>query len=126
MNIFETIHQELHDIELTEYQKKLLALSVEAGAVNEPSHVSLTDEKLIAARDLLDELEIIEYSHKDNTIHITDIGEELLQSHGVTTETGELTQDAKALIDPNSDRNSNAFEHQSFMDYIRGNSNLLN
>lgn len=126
MNIFETIHQELHDIELTEYQKKLLALAVEAGSVNEPSHVSLTDEKLIAARDLLSELDIIEYSHKDNTIHITDKGEGLLQQHGITDESGGLTQEAQELIDPNADQNNNTMEHQSFTDYIRGNSNFLN
>lgn len=96
--LHEALKHILHDIELTHAQKKVLARSVQAGAIEEPSKVSLNDEKLISARDMLDELGIIHYSHAHNTIHIKDSGVTLMQQEGIVGDDESLTPDGEQLL----------------------------
>lgn len=97
MNFFEST-QVLHNIDLSDSQKQVLAKAVQAGAIESPKVVQLDNEKLITARDLLDELGIIEYSHVNNTIKISDDHVDILRQSNVIDDTDQLTQDAQDLI----------------------------
>lgn len=99
--ITESEQHQLHTITLSEYQKKVLAKAVLAGAIDEPSKVALGDEKLTTARDLLDDLDIIDYSHVDDTIKINDEKLEFLKQEGVIDDSQQLTQQMQELLNNN-------------------------
>jgi hypothetical protein len=113
----------LHGIELTDYQKKVLAKAVQAGAIEADSRVQLGDEKLVAARDILDELGIIDYSHKHNTIKINDVGIKLMQEEGIIGDDESLTPEGEAMVNNQNNGQSN-MDFQSFKEYY--NASLLN
>jgi hypothetical protein len=89
--------QHLTDIDLTVNQKKVLARAVAAGAIDRPTHVNLNSEQLTAARDMLDELDIIHYSHSHNTIKIKDSYLELLKNNGIIDDSNQLTDEGQQL-----------------------------
>lgn len=103
------MQQELSTVSLTDYQKEVLAKAVLAGSIDEPSKVSLDDTKLITARDLLDELGIIDYSYEDDTIKINDDKIQLLQQDGIIDDSQQLTPEMQQLINPNGDTQQNNF-----------------
>lgn len=118
--LYEAKKQVLHDIELTKSQQKVLARAVQSGAIEEPSKVQLDDEKLIVARDLLDELGIIDYSHTHNTIQINDSGVTLLQQEGIIGDDEQLTDDGNALLsDEPSATDQVATERLTFSKFLR-------
>lgn len=118
INIFEDRKNTLSSIELTDAQKTVLAKAVLVGALNEPARVSLRTDQLVAARDILDELGIIEYSYEDNTITIDEDSVELLKMEGIIDDSQQLTQEAQALV-----QNSSVTEWVSFKSFL--NSDLL-
>jgi hypothetical protein len=118
INIFEDRKNTLSSIELTDAQKTVLAKAVLVGALNEPARVSLRTDQLVAARDILDELGIIEYSYEDNTITIDEESVELLKMEGIIDDSQQLTQEAQALV-----QNSSVTEWVSFKSFL--NSDLL-
>jgi hypothetical protein len=103
------MEQELSTVSLTDYQKEVLAKAVLAGSIDSPSKVSLNDTKLINARDLLDELGIIEYSYEDDTIKINDDKIQLLQQDGIIDDSQQLTPEMQQLINPDGDPQQNNF-----------------
>lgn len=113
----------LHGIELTDFQKKVLARAVHAGAIDDASRVQLNDEKLTAARDILDELGIIDYSHKHNTIKINDVGITLMQEEGIIGDDEALTPAGEAMLNDRPQNGQSAMEHQTFKEYYNS---LLN
>lgn len=114
--INEVTKHELHTITLSEYQKKVLAKSVMAGAIEQPSKVALGDEKLTTARDMLDELDIIDYSHENDTIKINDDKLEYLKQEGVIDDSQQLTQQMQELLNQNNGTQGMATE--SFVKYL--------
>lgn len=118
INIFEDRKNTLSSIELSDAQKTVLAKAVLAGALDEPARVSLHTDQLVAARDILDELGIIEYSYEDNTITIDEDSVELLKMEGIIDDSQQLTQEAQALV-----QNSSVTEWVSFKSFL--NSDLL-
>lgn len=118
INIFEEHKHVLRNIELTDTQKTVLAKAVLAGAIDEPARVSLHTDKLVAARDILDELGIIEYSYEDNTISIDEDSIELMKMEGIIDDSQQLTQEARALVG-----NNGVTEWVSFKSFL--NSNLM-
>lgn len=103
---------ELSSIELSDSQKTVLAKAIQNGAIDKPSQVPLGDEKLTTARDILDELGIIEYSHSENTIKVSDEYIDVLQQNGLIDDMNQLTQDAQQLLNPMS-------ESISFVEYLK-------
>lgn len=118
INIFEEHKHTLSSIELTDSQKTVLAKAVLAGAFEEPARVSLHTEQLVAARDILDELGIIEYSYEDNTISISEDSIDLMKMEGIIDDSQQLTQEAQALV-----QNDGVTEWVSFKSFL--NSDLL-
>lgn len=90
----------LTSIELTDSQKTVLAKAIQSGALDEPTVVSLNDEKEINARDMLDELGIIEYSHEHNTISIDPDYTDILKQEGIIDDMNQLTQETQQLLQP--------------------------
>ena len=88
----------LHDIDLTNNQKIVLAKAVLSGALDSKVKVPLNSAPLVVARDLLDELGIIHYSHKRNTIKIHDEYVEFLKQEGVIDDTNQLTPEIQELM----------------------------
>jgi hypothetical protein len=107
----------LHNIELTDSQKKVLAKTVEAGGIDKPVRVSLEDEKLVSARDALDDLDIISYSYKDNTITINSDSIELMKMEGIIDDSEQLTPEGTTFA------TGEVKEHQTFLSFL--NSDLL-
>ena len=108
--------QELTTVSLTDYQKQVLAKAVLAGSIDSPSKVALNDTKLITARELLDELGIIDYSYEDDTIKINDDKISLLQQDGIIDDSQELTPEMQQLINPENTQNNNFMESCDFSD----------
>lgn len=121
--LFETKEHHLHNIEFTEQQKIVLAKAVLAGAITDEVRVRLHDEKLVAARDMLDELGIIDYSPVDKTIKIEDDSLELLKMEGIIDDTQQLTPEAQELV---KDENEVTAESVSFSKFFNSNLLLLN
>jgi hypothetical protein len=120
-NLNETQHQYLHNIEFSEQQKTVLAKSVLAGAISQPVRVKLHDEKLVVARDLLDELGVIDYSPVDKTIKIENDSIDLLKMEGIIDDTQQLTQAAQELA-----QNGDVQEVVTFSKFLNPNLLLLN
>jgi hypothetical protein len=92
----------LHDIDLSNNQKIVLAKAVLSGALDSKVKVPLNTAPLVVARDLLDELGIIHYSHKHNTIKIHDEYVDFLKQEGVIDETNQLTPEVQELMNGNN------------------------
>ena len=103
----------LHDLDLTNNQKIVLAKAVLSGAIDSKVKVPLNSAPLVVARDLLDELGIIHYSHRHNTIKIHDEYVEFLKQEGVIDETNQLTPEVQELM--NNETRTN--EGMSFKEY---------
>lgn len=114
--ITESVEQQLHTITLSDYQKHVLAKAVMAGAIDSPSKVSLGDEKLTTARDILDELDIIDYSHQDDTIKINDEKLDFLKQEGIIDDSQQLTPEMQELLNPNGANGGMATE--SFIKFL--------
>jgi hypothetical protein len=114
--IKESQEQQLHTITLSDYQKQVLAKAVMAGSIDSPSKVALGDEKLTTARDMLDELDIIDYSHQDDTIKINDEKLEFLKQEGIIDDSQQLTQEMQELLNPNGNNATMATE--SFIKFL--------
>ena len=115
--ITESEEQQLHTISLSEYQKKVLAKAVLAGCIDTPSKVSLGDEKLTTARDMLDELDIIDYSNTDDTIKINDEKLELLKQEGVIDDSQQLTQAMQELLNNNGTQGMATESFAKFLEF---------
>lgn len=96
MLLFDHYTQHLSSINLTDHQKMVLAKAVEAGAMNEPSRVALTDDKFITARDVLDDLGLIEYTHETDLIQISDNGITVMKQDNIIDDTDQLTDEGKS------------------------------
>lgn len=114
-------HHHLHNIEFSEHQKIVLAKAVLAGAITDPVRVKLHDEKLVVARDMLDELGVIEYSSSDKTIKIEDDSIDLLKMEGIIDDTQQLTQEAQKLA-----QDGDVVEAITFSKFFNPNLLLLN
>lgn len=114
-------HHHIRNIEFSEQQKIVLAKAVLAGAISDPVRVKLHDEKLVVARDMLDELGVIDYSSIDKTIKIEDDSIELLKMEGIIDDTQQLTQEAQQLA-----QNSDVVETVTFSKFFNPNLLLLN
>lgn len=122
INIFEEHKHTLSNIELTDNQKTVLAKAVLAGALDEPARVKLHTEQLVTARDVLDELGIIEYSYEDNTISITDDSVDLMKMEGIIDDSNQLTQEGQQL----ANNGEVVTEWVSFKSFLNANLLLLN
>jgi hypothetical protein len=120
-NLNEIKQHHLRNIEFTEHQKTVLAKAVLAGAITEPVRVKLHDEKLVSARDMLDELGIIDYSPVDKTIKIEDESIDLMKMEGIIDDTQQLTPEAQALA-----QNGDVQETITFSNFFDANLLLLN
>jgi hypothetical protein len=84
--------QSLPTVNLTGYQKMLLAKIV--SAPDSPSggkKVYLGDEKLVNAREFLTKLGIITFDVQSGTLDLTDRANALMQETGIVNDSGELT-----------------------------------
>jgi hypothetical protein len=117
--LFEDYTQHLSSINLTDHQKMVLAKAVEAGAIDEPARVLLADAKFIAARDILDELDIIEYTHETDLISITQTGINIMQQNNIIDESNQLTEDGKAYAeDKVPDEKTPTVEQHTFKEFL--------
>ena len=125
MNKLNELHQHKHHlqtIEFSEQQKIVLAKAVLAGAITDSVRVKLHDEKLVVARDLLDELGVIDYSPVDNTIKIEDESIELMKMEGIIDDTQQLTPEAQQL----AKNGEEVQEHTTFSKFFDPNLLFLN
>lgn len=119
--LFENYTQHLSSINLTDHQKMVLAKAAQAGAIDEPSRVQLADDKFITARDLLDELGIIDYSHETDLIQITQNGVTIMQQDNIIDESNQLTDDGKAYAEeklPSAEPQEPTAEQYTFKEYL--------
>jgi hypothetical protein len=83
-------------IDLTDHQKMVLAKAVAAGAIDsEMRHVDLSDEKLISARDILNDIDLINHEYTDDTMTINQSGIDVMKRDGVIDDNEELTEEGK-------------------------------
>lgn len=93
MILYEEQQFTIASLDLTEYQKIVLAKAVSAGAIDgQYKHIDLGDVKLTAARDLLNDVDVIDYNNSDDTVTITPAGMAAMTRDGITDETGGLTE----------------------------------
>jgi hypothetical protein len=116
--LFEDYTQQLSSINLTDHQKMVLAKAVEAGAIDEPSRVALSDAKFITARDILDELGAIEYSHETDLIKITPIGIEIMLQDNIIDESNQLTDSGKSYATDKVPGEEIATEQYTFKQFL--------
>ena len=130
-------------IDLTDNQKIVLAKAFQLGATDGQSkHIDLTDEKLNAARDILNDMNVIDYEYATDSITINPMGIQLLQNNGILDEQDQLTDIGKTYASgkipppdqdqqptgadqgqeqPGGDMSQNPFEssEMSFKQYLR-------
>jgi hypothetical protein len=122
--ILENIHI-LKTIELSDNQKILLAKAYAAGAIDgEHKHMPLFNEKLIAARDILFDLDIIDYDMVEETITVNQVGVDLMQRDGILDETGsqltDIGKDYSAGNLPKSDSDTQPpMESITFKEFLK-------
>lgn len=114
--IKEMKHHVLHNIELNDHQKQVVAKAIEVGGLDKPVRVMLGDPKLVNARDMLDELGVITYSYADNTITVEQDSVELLKMEGIIDETGQLTDEGRKLANGNEGDVRESISFSSFFD----------
>jgi hypothetical protein len=106
------MNKTLTNIELTDNQKTVLAKAVQNGAIDNPVVVSLDGEKETNARDVLDELGIIEYSHVHNTISIEPEYIDILKQEGIIDDMNQLTPETQQMLQPIQ-------EQVTFLQYLK-------
>lgn len=123
--ILEKEHHVLHNVELNNHQKQVVAKAIEAGGLDKPVRVPLDDPKLVNARDMLDELGVITYSYADNTITVEQDSVELLKMEGIIDEAEQLTDEGRELAN-GKNNNGEMTESMSFSSFLNSDLLLLN
>lgn len=106
-----TTKHTLTSIEFNDTQKQLIAKAIQAGALDNDVIVPTDDEKLVIARDLLDELGVIDYSYEKNTIKINNDYVDVFKQLGIIDDSMQLTPEMQQIIQP-------VQENFTFMKYL--------
>lgn len=94
--------QLLRSIRLTDNMKKVMTKIIAAPTPEVAAMEISRGQNLVAARDILARLGMIDYDDHDNTASVTDTGLETLKHENLVDDSGQLTPDGQQIAGDNT------------------------